>query len=116
VARTFLAEGLVDRLILLTGETEYRGRSGGRAICHPDTVPGFRKISSMTFGADHMDEFERLYTMFTGIITDIGRVAAISRARSGRRSAHRNRLGSGRHRYRRLDRLFRGLPDRHGTA
>jgi riboflavin synthase len=54
--------------------------------------------------------------MFTGIITDIGRVAAITKRDQGVRSAHRDCLGSGRHRHRRLDCLFGRLPDRHGFA
>lgn len=60
VARAFLAEGLVDRLILLTGETDMDGEAVDVPFAPASSPPGFRKIASMTFGADRMDEFERL--------------------------------------------------------
>jgi diaminohydroxyphosphoribosylaminopyrimidine deaminase/5-amino-6-(5-phosphoribosylamino)uracil reductase len=59
-AQAFLAEGLVDRLILLTGEMDIEGDAVDAPFAPGSVPPGFRKISSMTFGADHMDEFERL--------------------------------------------------------
>jgi diaminohydroxyphosphoribosylaminopyrimidine deaminase/5-amino-6-(5-phosphoribosylamino)uracil reductase len=60
VARAFLAEGLVDRLILLTGEMDVEGDAVDAPFEPGSVPPGFRKTSSMTLGADHMDEFERL--------------------------------------------------------
>lgn len=60
VAEAFLAEGLVDRLILLTGQIDIEGDAVDAPFAPGIVPPGFRKTSSMTFGADHMDEFERL--------------------------------------------------------
>lgn len=60
VAKAFLAEGLVDRLILLTGQTDIEGDAVDAPFAPGSTPPGFRQVASMTFGADRMDEFERL--------------------------------------------------------
>ncbi len=60
VAQAFLAEGLVDRLILLTGQIDIEGEAVDAPFAPGIVPPGSRKTSSMTFGADHMDEFERL--------------------------------------------------------
>ena len=54
--------------------------------------------------------------MFTGIVTDIGAVRRV-RARQWRRDPDdRDRLRHRRDRARRLDRLLRGMPDRHCAA
>ena len=54
--------------------------------------------------------------MFTGIVTDVGRIAAVTPAAQGRQAAHRDRLRSRRHRHRRVDRDVRRLPDRRRAA
>jgi diaminohydroxyphosphoribosylaminopyrimidine deaminase/5-amino-6-(5-phosphoribosylamino)uracil reductase len=43
VARTFLAEGLVDRLILLTGEMDIEGDAVDAPFAPGSVPPGFRK-------------------------------------------------------------------------
>tara|TARA_R110002020_G_scaffold18931_40_gene65608 strand:+ start:1717 stop:2820 length:1104 start_codon:yes stop_codon:yes gene_type:complete len=59
VARAFLDEDLVDRIVLLTGE----GTIDGEAVDAPvtaRTMPGtFRQVQTMTYGPDRMDEYER---------------------------------------------------------
>ncbi|WP_422373423.1 bifunctional diaminohydroxyphosphoribosylaminopyrimidine deaminase/5-amino-6-(5-phosphoribosylamino)uracil reductase RibD [Hoeflea sp.] len=60
VARAFLAEGLVDRILLFTAQTVISD-DGVDAPVTPDTVPaGFRRMTSMSFGGDTMDEYERV--------------------------------------------------------
>ncbi|WP_420409009.1 bifunctional diaminohydroxyphosphoribosylaminopyrimidine deaminase/5-amino-6-(5-phosphoribosylamino)uracil reductase RibD [Hoeflea sp.] len=60
VARAFLAEGLVDRIILFTAQTVIPD-DGVDAPVTPDTVPdGFGLTGSMSFGVDTMHEYERV--------------------------------------------------------
>lgn len=60
VARAFLTEGLVDRIILLTAQTVIAD-DGVDAPVTPETIPdGFRRVSSMSFGDDTMHEYERV--------------------------------------------------------
>ncbi len=59
VARSFLEEDLVDRILLFTGPDAI----GGDTVDAPftrDTVPStFRRLATMAYGADIMDEFEK---------------------------------------------------------
>ena len=60
VARAFLAEDLVDRLVLFSGP----GTVGAGGIASPvtrGTIPdGFRRVASYVFGEDAMEEYERI--------------------------------------------------------
>lgn len=62
VVGALLAEDLVDRIILLTGE----GTIEGEAVDAPltrQTIPlAFRPVASITYGPDRMDEYERAHT------------------------------------------------------
>ena len=60
VAKSFLDEDLVDRIVLLTGEKTIEGDSVDAPVT-PQTMPeSFRLVTSMTYGADRMDEYERV--------------------------------------------------------
>lgn len=59
VARTFLAEDLVDRLILLTGEGSIDGEAVNAPVTRTTVPEAFRPVGSMTYGSDQMDEYER---------------------------------------------------------
>ncbi|MEM5473299.1 bifunctional diaminohydroxyphosphoribosylaminopyrimidine deaminase/5-amino-6-(5-phosphoribosylamino)uracil reductase RibD [Hoeflea sp. AS60] len=59
VAQAFLVEDLVDRIVLLTGERAIEGDAVNAPVTR-DTIPeAFRKVASMRYGADEMDEYER---------------------------------------------------------
>ena len=59
VAKAFLDEGLVDRIVLLTGEGIIEGDAVNAPVTR-DTIPqAFRPVASMRYGADQMDEYER---------------------------------------------------------
>ena len=60
VAQAFLAEDLVDRIVLLTGEGAIDGDAVDAPVSLQSIPPGFRPVASMTYGADRMDEFERV--------------------------------------------------------
>ncbi|AKI01078.1 diaminohydroxyphosphoribosylaminopyrimidine deaminase [Hoeflea sp. IMCC20628] len=60
VAQSFLAEGLVDRLVLLTGEATIDGDAVDAPITRQTIPSAFRLVSSATFGTDRMDEYERV--------------------------------------------------------
>ena len=59
VARTFLAEDLVDRLILFTGEGSVDGDAVNAPVTRTTVPEAFRPLASMTYGTDQMDEYER---------------------------------------------------------
>ncbi|KJS19839.1 MAG: 5-amino-6-(5-phosphoribosylamino)uracil reductase, partial [Hoeflea sp. BRH_c9] len=59
VAQSFLDEGLVDRLILLTGESVIEGDAVDAPVSRQTIPPAFRPVASTTYGADRMDEYER---------------------------------------------------------
>ncbi|TIM60629.1 MAG: riboflavin biosynthesis protein RibD, partial [Mesorhizobium sp.] len=57
VAKAFLAEGLVDRIVLFQGQ-EPIGRSGIASPIDADRIPaGFRKLRDMRFGEDSYAEW-----------------------------------------------------------
>lgn len=59
VAKAFLDEDLVDRIVLLTGEGTIEGDAVNAPVTR-DTIPQtFRPVVSMRYGADQMDEYER---------------------------------------------------------
>lgn len=59
VARAFLAEDLVDRIILLTGEADIDGEAVNAPVTRTTVPEAFRPVASMRYGADQMDEYER---------------------------------------------------------
>ena len=59
VAQAFLSEDLVDRIVLLTGETSVEGDAVDAPLT-AETVPErFQLVASMKYGADQMNEYER---------------------------------------------------------
>ncbi|MCY0146470.1 bifunctional diaminohydroxyphosphoribosylaminopyrimidine deaminase/5-amino-6-(5-phosphoribosylamino)uracil reductase RibD [Hoeflea sp. G2-23] len=59
VAQSFLAEDLVDRIILLTGPDDIDGDSVAAPLTSQTVPSGFRAVATSTYGADRMDEYER---------------------------------------------------------
>lgn len=59
VAQSFLTEGLVDRIILLTSESVIEGDAVDAPVTRQTIPSAFRPVASMTYGADRMDEYER---------------------------------------------------------
>ncbi|MDZ7602650.1 MAG: dihydrofolate reductase family protein, partial [Hoeflea sp.] len=59
VARAFLDEDLVDRIILLEGEATIDGEAVGAPVTRASLPVAFRPVLSMTYGPDTMHEFER---------------------------------------------------------
>jgi len=59
VARAFLDEDLVDRIVLLEGEGEIPGDAVDAPVTRQTLPPGFRLVRSMTYGPDTMHEYER---------------------------------------------------------
>lgn len=59
VAQSFLTEGLVDRIILLTSDTVIEGDAVDAPVTRQTIPSAFRPVVSMTYGADRMDEYER---------------------------------------------------------
>ena len=62
VACAFLAEDLVDRIILLTGEGALEGEAVDAPLTRQAIPSAFRPVASMIYGADRMDEYERAHT------------------------------------------------------
>lgn len=60
VAQSFLTEGLVDRIVLLTGVGDIEGEAVDAPFTRQSVPQGFRHIASMKYGADQCDEYERL--------------------------------------------------------
>jgi diaminohydroxyphosphoribosylaminopyrimidine deaminase / 5-amino-6-(5-phosphoribosylamino)uracil reductase len=61
MAAEFLAEDLVDRLVLATGPDPIGGMDGVEPPVTPHTVPaGFKLIRESRFGADHWKEWVRV--------------------------------------------------------
>ena len=59
VAQAFLAEDLVDRIMLFTGERAIEGDAVDAPFTSNTVPSAFRKVASVTYGADRMEEFER---------------------------------------------------------
>ncbi|MGJ8570490.1 MAG: bifunctional diaminohydroxyphosphoribosylaminopyrimidine deaminase/5-amino-6-(5-phosphoribosylamino)uracil reductase RibD [Hoeflea sp.] len=59
VAKAFLDEDLVDRIILLTGEGTIEGEAVNAPVTREMVPETFRPVTSMRYGTDQMDEFER---------------------------------------------------------
>lgn len=59
VARAFLDEDLVDRLILFSGPSAIEGDAVAAPVLPDSVPPRFKRIASMRYGDDQMDEFER---------------------------------------------------------
>jgi len=59
VAQAFLAEDLVDRIVLLTGEGTIEGDAVDAPVTSQTIPPAFRQVASMRYGTDRMDEYER---------------------------------------------------------
>lgn len=59
VARAFLDEDLVDRIVLLTGEGIIEGDAVDAPVTRTTIPPAFRPVASMRYGTDQMDEYER---------------------------------------------------------
>ena len=60
VAQAFLDEDLVDRIVLLTGESSIEGDAVNAPVTRSSVPQTFRHVASMRYGADQMDEFERV--------------------------------------------------------
>ncbi|MEP3436397.1 MAG: bifunctional diaminohydroxyphosphoribosylaminopyrimidine deaminase/5-amino-6-(5-phosphoribosylamino)uracil reductase RibD [Hoeflea sp.] len=60
VARAFLEEDLVDRIVLLTGEADIDGDAVDAPLTPLTVPPSFRPVLSMTYGSDQMHEYERV--------------------------------------------------------
>lgn len=59
VAQAFLDENLVDRIILLAGETDIDGEAVNAPLIRTAVPETFRPVASMRYGVDQMDEYER---------------------------------------------------------
>lgn len=59
VAKAFLDEDLVDRIVLLTGEGTIKGDAVNAPVTRTTIPQTFRPVASMKYGADQMDEYER---------------------------------------------------------
>jgi diaminohydroxyphosphoribosylaminopyrimidine deaminase/5-amino-6-(5-phosphoribosylamino)uracil reductase len=59
VAKAFLDEDLVDRIVLLTGEGVIEGKAVNAPVTRETVPETFRPVVSMRYGTDQMDEFER---------------------------------------------------------
>ncbi|MDP2120720.1 MAG: bifunctional diaminohydroxyphosphoribosylaminopyrimidine deaminase/5-amino-6-(5-phosphoribosylamino)uracil reductase RibD [Hoeflea sp.] len=59
VARAFLDEDLVDRIVLLEGEATIDGEAVDAPVTRATLPAAFRPVLSMTYGPDTMHEFER---------------------------------------------------------
>ena len=59
VAKAFLDEDLVDRIVLLTGQGTIDGDAVNAPVTRTAVPQAFRPVASMRYGADQMDEFER---------------------------------------------------------
>ncbi|MDF1607153.1 bifunctional diaminohydroxyphosphoribosylaminopyrimidine deaminase/5-amino-6-(5-phosphoribosylamino)uracil reductase RibD [Hoeflea sp. YIM 152468] len=60
IARSFLAEDLVDRIVLLTGEGAIAGEAVDAPVTCDSVPPSFRHVVSVKYGADQCDEYERV--------------------------------------------------------
>ncbi|MCY0094571.1 bifunctional diaminohydroxyphosphoribosylaminopyrimidine deaminase/5-amino-6-(5-phosphoribosylamino)uracil reductase RibD [Hoeflea ulvae] len=60
VAHAFLAEGLVDRLVLLTGPSDIDGDAVDAPVTRLTVPSAFRPVASMICGDDRIDEYERV--------------------------------------------------------
>ncbi|WP_417423933.1 bifunctional diaminohydroxyphosphoribosylaminopyrimidine deaminase/5-amino-6-(5-phosphoribosylamino)uracil reductase RibD [Hoeflea sp.] len=59
VAQAFLAEDLVDRIVLLTGPDDINGDAVAAPLTSQTIPSRFRSVATRTYGADRMDEYER---------------------------------------------------------